>query len=511
MPLRVIILCVTLLGTAPIQAAVIRRVAGPGDQAPEVAGASFERVGYPEFDTAGNVRFWGRTVGPQISFENSEGFWHESNRQLQLVTRMTAPLPGGTAGETIKQWAAFGDGLALISLSGPHVDATSDTALLDLRSRTARTIARDGQSVSTMLPDTRFSYVDYGRADLSEKNTIFRGVVTGPGTSVENDGGLWIDNGNSIREVVREGDLAPGLLVPFREFTGESVDRFGRAVFFGRLDGVDPLTSRFERGAYAERDGEITELLRTGAQAPGLEAGTSIASIYYPRIAENGHVAFHVDLSGPDIGHSNDRAIYGDRGKGVELLAREGDSVPGLPEVIWNGIEGRFSLQRNALLSISNEAHVEWELFETGWQRVKPMLRAGEAAPGTASTFADIGPYSRPNSSGRRAYLAQLQDDDKNWENDEGIWAEDQNGVLQLVIRDGDLIETRPGRFEPVNFDDLYSDLHGFNDRGEVLFTAHGGVYVATVNAVPEPTTLVIALVGVIVAIVSQLRRQRRA
>jgi hypothetical protein len=213
-------------------------------------------------------------------------------------------------------------------------------------------------------------------------------------------------------------------------------------------------------------------------------------------------------LSGPDIDHSNDRAIYGDRGNGIELLAREGDLVPGLPEVTWNGNEGWFSLQGSALLSIRNEAHDEWELLETGWQRVKPVLRGGEAAPGTTSTFADIGPYSRTNSFGRRAYLAQLRDDDSNWNNNVGIWAEDENGDLQLVIRAGDLIETRPGLFEPVVFDDVYSDLHGFNDHGQVLFTNHDGVYVATVSAIPEPATIVVAFVGMLVLIVAQLRRR---
>jgi hypothetical protein len=74
--------------------------------------------------------------------------------------------------------------------------------------------------------------------------------------------------------------------------------------------------------------------------------------------------------------------------------------------------------------------------------------------------------------------------------------ADAESGELQLVIREGDLVETKLGVFEPIDLDNLHSELSGFNDQGEVLFTAHDGVYIATLSPVPEPATVVIALIG---------------
>ena len=114
-------------------------------------------------------------AGPQITWLNNQGFWRHDvkSRRIDLLARNAAPLPGAVFGETIKSWAAFGDGLALVSLTGPTVDASRDMALVDLRSETASTLARDGQVAPGMGPGTRFDYVDFGQSDRNEKNVVF--------------------------------------------------------------------------------------------------------------------------------------------------------------------------------------------------------------------------------------------------------------------------------------------------------------------------------------------------
>ena len=339
----------------PTRAAVIRRVAGPGDTVPGVSGATFQTADHPEFDRQGNIRFLGRISSPEITWANSEGFWRQNaaDGRIELLTRITAPLPGGVDGETIKSWAAFGNGLALVTLTGPTVDANRDLALVDLRSETASTLVREAQPVPGMKPGTRFeSMIELGQSDSTESNVVFSAQLVGPGITVENDSGLWAHNSKGLRQVVREGDLPPGGSSPFYEFTAKNVDSLGRAAFIGHFYGVDPKARLFENGLYAERHGEIEELLRTSAQAPGLASSIQINRIDYPRMNAGGHLTVHVELSGAGVNADNDQAVFVDRGNGVELLLREGEPVPGLPDLIWNGSEGYSGTRADALVSV---------------------------------------------------------------------------------------------------------------------------------------------------------------
>jgi hypothetical protein len=493
----------------PIQAAVIRRIVGPGDAAPGVTDATFEIADHPEFDPHGNIRFFGRTRGPQITWANNEGFWRQNvgDGRIELLTRIASPLPDGLDGETIKSWAAFGNGLALVNLTGPTVDASRDIALVDLRSPTASTLVRDGQPVPGMQPGTRFeSMIELGQSDNTESNVVFAAQVVGPSITVANDSGLWVHSSKGLRQVVREGDLAPGHASPFFEFTAKNVDSLGRAAFKGHFYGADPKTRRFENGLYAERNGRIEELLRTSAQAPGLASGIQINRIHYPRMNANGDLTVHVELSGASVMDNNDQAVYADRGNGVELLLREGEPVPGLPDLIWNGSEGYFGAHPNALVSVRNASNEEWQLLDTAWRPIAAPPQHGDGAPGASTDFAYVW-WTRVNSQGQRAYIAELENDDENPNNDAGIWAEDETGVLQLVVREGDTIETKPGLFETISFDTLHSELRGFNDRGEILFTSQGGVYLATVHSVPEPASIALGTVAATVALVIGIRR----
>lgn len=466
---------------------------------------------YPEFDPQGNVRFLGRIVGPQVTWENHEGFWrqNETSGQTELILRVAEPLHGSSDGATIKHWAAFGHGLTLVSVAGPIVDARSDIALLDLGQGSARTIAREGQAVPGLASGTQFDYVDFGWRDGSDKHTIFAARVVGPGINVENDSGLWIDDGSGLRQVVREGDLVPGLSAAFREFTSEAVDGFGRAWFIGNFYSDDPPANLYERGLYVERNGKLEELLRTGAQAPGLPTGIQLESVHSPRINSSGQVTVHVELSGRGIDIGNEQAVYVDRGNGVELIARQGEEIPGLPHVVWNGSEGYYPARPDALISVRNQSGGEWQLLSTGWEWLPPDPRPGDPAPGTTTTFGNIY-WSLSNALGRRVFSIELSNNDDNAHNDRGIWADDENGLLQLVIREGDFVETQPGLFQPVDLDNLYSQLYGFNDRGEVLFAAHDGVYVATLTPVPEPTSIMLAIVGAAAVVLVALRQRRR-
>ncbi|MEX2138210.1 MAG: hypothetical protein WD894_03035 [Pirellulales bacterium] len=114
----------------------------------------------------------------------------------------------------------------------------------------------------------------------------------------------------------------------------------------------------------------------------------------------------------------------------------------------------------------------------------------------------------RPPSLGRRAFEANVYVDENGLRfDDSGIWADDQNGLLQLVMRDGDLVETTPGMFAALD----RWELIDFNDRGEVLIRGvvdnFIGVYVATPNPIPEPAGVVLAMAAIGMVVLAAIGR----
>jgi hypothetical protein len=115
------------------------------------------------------------------------------------------------------------------------------------------------------------------------------------------------------------------------------------------------------------------------------------------------------------------------------------------------------------------------------------------------------------NDRGQVAFLGGLQvgvggvtEDD-----DLGIWAEDIAGVLQLVIRTGSELEVAPNDFRLLTGLELLGAStkvgSGFNDFGQLAFIAKfsdgsSGIFISNHVAVPEPATLLLAMVAALTA-----------
>jgi hypothetical protein len=98
--------------------------------------------------------------------------------------------------------------------------------------------------------------------------------------------------------------------------------------------------------------------------------------------------------------------------------------------------------------------------------------------------------------------------------NDGGVWAQDRGGVLRLVLREGDLLETStngPSVVAQVTFVDFVPG-QVINDLGEIVMhvTFTDGVraiVVSNVVAIPEPDAWLIAITGVVVFVSAACRR----
>jgi hypothetical protein len=144
-------------------------------------------------------------------------------------------------------------------------------------------------------------------------------------------------------------------------FDSPNMDQNGTIVYRARMTGA--VTALDDRAYFMGRaNGDLTMVLRSGDQAPGLPAGiflrSDTAAASGPgsvvRISPYGEILFFStglsDDANPIVTTANDTALYWGPPGGYVLLAREGDQVPFLAPGITYGSQS-LSLQFNGINS----------------------------------------------------------------------------------------------------------------------------------------------------------------
>jgi hypothetical protein len=292
--------------------------------------------------------------------------------------------------------------------------------------------------------------------------TAFRVLLTGVGVNSANNQAILSEGGDSgLTLVARAGDPAPGTSpgVNFSAFSSPVLNGAGQTAFTGLLigDGVNRVNSL---AIFAEVGGSGLALVaRTGDPAPDTAAGVNFGNLGDPVLNKAGQSAFTGSLTGPGVNSSNDRAIFSEGGGlGLSLVARTGDPAPG------------------------TSTGVNFTRFND------PVL----------------------NGAGQTAFLGFFAGAGVDSSNDRGLLATDPAGVLTLIARTGDLFD--------VDDDPLIDDLRtiasigfvtgsggedgrptSFNDAGQLAFRlgftdGTQGIFVANTVAIPEPSSLLLAL-----------------
>jgi hypothetical protein len=133
------------------------------------------------------------------------------------------------------------------------------------------------------------------------------------------------------------------------------------------------------------------------------------------------------------------------------------------------------------------------------------VVSKGMTLPGTnpGETFMrTVGGRPFINDRGQIGFRAELAGLGINESNDEGIWIQDAQGVLQLIAREGQdvNITNDSAGLSTQNIAGLgYVGQNSFNARGELAFTASftdgsEGVFVSSLVVVPEPSGLALAV-----------------
>lgn len=501
-----------------------RTVALSGEQAPGLPDLStFSQFSRAVLNDHGQVALI-------ASSESVSGVWSEGvGRGLALVARTTPTSQSGIRFTGFQRLVLNNQGQLVIeaSFAGGSSPNASGLGLwtsgingpLDL-------LLHEGQ-LAPGHPDAAFLDEFLGNSFGTESPPIlndsgqlgFRGLLRGPGINgtINNDKGLWWNLGPGVTPVAFSRDTMSGLA------NGRDSVGFGQPVInnrgqmlyvdFGIEHGVvvvDPsgmimpivttadgfsevsslsparindagavtfIATRLSTGRsiwIRPENGALTRIIGTGELAPGA-GGLHYKTIGNPIINAGGEIAFVGSLDGPGVVDVGDHfGIWSSRNGPVGKVVLLGDTAPGLDNFVFKQIHQSFTFNRIGQIAIQGLA----------------------------------GPVGGPFTQ-------------------QGIWATDQIGQLQLIASAGTQIDVDNGigvdlrTISTVSM--LIPDVSGtgnedglasaFNEKGQLTFLAtfsdgSRGVFVSNAVAVPEPSSVVPALAVAFAAVL--LRSHRR-
>jgi hypothetical protein len=354
-----------------------------------------------------------------------------------------------------------------------------------------RTVALTGQPAPDTTAGATFetfgSYIHpqdqyvYGGAVLNDAGQIaFRANLTGTGVDSANYQGIWSEGSGSLSLVARTGSQAPGAASGVNFSTDPALELYfpvlndaGQTAFYGALtDGG--------LGLWSEGSGSLAHVARSGEQAPGTPAGVTLTfGNFYnhldaPVLNNAGQSTFRSSLSGPGVTNANDFGRWSERSGGLELVARRGGSMPGLPTGVVNLVTQEAGLNdagQTLFYAALSGSGVNSSNNRSVWSDVSGSLalvaRKGDAVPGMPGvTYGNVYFTSAINNAGQTAFVAGLSSDNSQ-DDQESLWLVD-SGNFTLLARYGD---QAPGTPTGVTFEGIGS-VPAINDAGQILFDA---------------------------------------
>jgi hypothetical protein len=509
----------------PLRIVALSRVQAPG--VPD--GFLFRDFESPVLNDKGQVAFYGRVTGPDPTQDDWWGIWSDGTGSLGAVAYQGMQAPGSPDGlrftRLLESQIAFNTQGVVVYGGLLRDDATGANAGSGIWVGTS-------ESLSVVMRPGTLPVINR-RGDIA-----FLGAGSG----------IWSLSDDSPFLVAAVGQHAPGAPHPLSTFSTlgpPALSDAGRVAFVAYATGNS-------NGIWSDISGSLEAVVLNNTPAPGLGNGVRFGKPGALVMSGAGDMAWASTFVGEAVTSSNDESLWSIRGGQLEIVAREGDQAPGLAEgvafdsFLSTPLTEGFGTRSKPGISDSGQvafaARLEdgsipqsddlsiWRYGDEGLQLV---TRTGMGAPGVEPgvEFLEIEP-PMINDSGRIAFRGLLAGPGINSGNDEGIWAEDLEGTLQLVARDGDMVDVAPGpevellkiRDVELPVSDAYYSISGvrgegdsasaFNKYGQLAFgvvfvDGVRAVVVSNFVAVPEPSGMAVAMIALSIATMFSRRRTR--
>ena len=439
----------------------VTEVAATGDGAPGT-NFNFASLGSAAVNAQDGVAFGATLAG--ASAGSNAGIWaNRGSNALNLIaqTGSAAPGAGGAVFATLTDPVynnnadvAFGGSLKVT----PGLAATANGVWAS-NGGTLGLIAREGSPAPGAGGALFASFSSMGLSDSG--GVIVAGTVTGSGVTAANNSGIW------------EGTTASNLALMLR--TGEQVEMGKTIASFrflpmdatvnGQTRGFGPVTGHLIANVtYTDKTTGIVEVIKPmlpevlamrGDESPFFVGTFSTFSSSV--INDTDYLAFAgtvVDTS--YIGSTVVDGIWADNNTGQLIAeARKGDSPRVGPaqeiyesfgDPVYNDNEA-LAFQAIVNTYASGKSENISGVFATNLNLPATVALQGGQAPGCAPgvTFSSFGSLALPNVGGAMnqggvTFLATLSGTGVTAANNTGIFAEDDTGAVQLIVRTGDVL-----------------------------------------------------------------------
>jgi hypothetical protein len=309
-------------------------VVAEGQDAPGTSGDVFSGLSTAVF-SAGRIGFIGDLSGTDVTSENGAGVWLDDGVSQTLLVRLGDSAPGASA-----PYAIFPaeEGLTLDTTGDLVFQAAVNPA--DYEYGLWRVPAGGSSAVVAFATDPApgldgVALGTIGTPAVNEAGAVaFSTLLTGSGVTLENQASIWSTASGSLALVARAGDVAPGTGgAVFGGIGTPASDASGAVTFPASVTGTG-VDAGNENGIWSDRSGSLALVVRGGDAAPGTN-GAVFSGFSTLAVNGSGELAFVATLAGAGVDSTNDVGLWRERGGGLSLVVRTGDSLAlGQPQVV---------------------------------------------------------------------------------------------------------------------------------------------------------------------------------
>ncbi len=331
----------------------------------------------------------------------------------------------------------------------------------------------DGPLGPGLGPGVVFSPTGLAGPTLDEDGDVaFRGVLSGPGVTSQNNQGIWLDRDETLTLLLRTRDPVPAAAIDAYVSgihpSKWTLSRDGRLSVIGtvRL----PTTGSNLSAAWTEVDNELGLIALQSQAAPGADAGSTFRAFDWITGGLGGAAAFEATLDSPR-GVLDGIWTYCDGVLSAVAIEGQEAPVPGMTYLAISSYDYQPAINAAGMLGFlaylvqPGSPSAAGILVESAGATI-PIALEQTVAPDTdgLASFQFLHDPPTLNDAGHVAFRASLQGPGVEDLTRHGIWS-DRTGALGLVVRTGD---AAPGLGPDGVF--TYVEYPGLNDSDEILF-----------------------------------------
>jgi hypothetical protein len=432
--------------------------------------ADFATFGNPAINDGGATAFEATLTGFGLTTADNTGIWADNSTSTrQLIARTGANAPGTAANFSTLSSPVYNNHEAVafrgtLTIATGQATSTTTAGIWSSSSGLLSLVARQGSQAPGCPAGATFNaFTSLGLTDSSGAIILATlNVNSVAGVTATNDLGIWKGNTTAdlalalrLGQAVGAKTLSTFTFLPTetsvngqtRQFTSASGDLVCNATFSDKTTGLVSVIA-----------GAPQVAAQSGLSAPGL-TGANFASFSIPAINNNDHLAFKATLATAPGGiTTNDNlGIWADNSSDTrQLIAQTGSApAPGTTAAFTafsdpaynnnNAVAFLGTLKVTTGQATSTTASGIW-CNSTG--SLALVARQGSPAAGcpAGATFNAFTSLALPDQAGATnqggvVFLATLNTSSPaeiTASNNQGIWAVDTTGNLQLVARTGD-------------------------------------------------------------------------